>query len=288
MRVQYAESPDTKPLILPAKRPSMNLFNPPVEIPRTALVTGGARRIGRELCLALARARFDVAVHYGQSADEATALVGELRALGVQAAALQADLSDATAVANLLERAASALGSVGVLVNNASVFAYDALTQTEPLALACFEQHFRANTFAPLSLMQQLAQQLTNEQHGVVINILDQKLHNPNPDFLSYTLSKAALEHATTLAALSLAPRVRVVGIAPGLSLPSGDQSTADFAAAHNATILQRGSTPQDVASAMLYAIAARSVTGTTLLVDGGQHLTAAARDVMFTHRAPD
>lgn len=266
----------------------MNPFHISNAIPKAALVTGGARRMGRALCLALARAGFDVAVHYGESQQEAQALVDELRQLNVRACAVQADLCDEQAVAGLLQHASAELGNIGVLVNNASVFEYDALTQSAPLSLANFERHFRANAFAPLSLMQQLAQQLNPSQHGVVINLLDQKLHNPNPDYLSYTLSKAALEHATVLAAMALAPAVRVIGIAPGLSLPSGDQSEADFSVAHDATILQHGSSTDDVAHAMLYAIAARSVTGTTLLVDGGQHLTAQARDVMFTHRAAD
>ena len=259
-------------------------FDP--SLPRTALVTGGARRIGRTLCVSLAQAGFNVAVHYGQSMDAAHALVNELRALNVEACALQADLNDECAVAQLIASATRDLGTVGVLVNNASHFNYDVLTQPESLSLAHFERHWRTNTFAPLLLTQQLAQGLHVTQTGVVLNILDQKLHNPNPDFLSYTLSKSALEHATTLAAMALAPRVRVVGIAPGLSLPSGDQTQDDFAHAHNATILQRGSTPDDVAQAMLYALSARSMTGTTLLVDGGQHLSAQARDVMFTHRA--
>ena len=258
----------------------------PSSIPKTALVTGGARRIGRTLCLALARAGFDVAVHYGQSADEANELVAELQSLGVRAHALSADLTDELATRMLIAQANDVLGTIGVLVNNASIFEYDALTQEAPLELVQFEKHWRANTFAPLLLMQQFAQQFDESQNGVVINILDQKLHNPNPDFLSYTLSKAALEHATTLAALALAPRVRVVGIAPGLSLPSGEQNAADFAAAHSHTILNRGSNPDDVAQAMIYAIAAQSVTGTTLLVDGGQHLTSSARDVMFVYRA--
>ena len=264
----------------------MTAFSFAPSLPRTTLVTGGARRIGRTLCLSLAQAGFNVAVHYGQSADAAHALVDELRTLNVQACALQADLSDEQAVAGLIASATSTLGTVGVLVNNASYFNYDALTQPEPLSLTHFEQHWRTNTFAPLLLTQQLAQGLHVTQTGVVLNILDQKLHNPNPDFLSYTLSKAALEHATILAAMALAPRVRVVGIAPGLSLPSGDQTQDDFVHAHNATILQRGSTPEDVAQAMLYALSAQGMTGTTLLVDGGQHLTAQARDVMFTHRA--
>ena len=260
----------------------MSLYTFSPSLPKTAVVTGGARRIGRTLCIALAQAGFAVAVHYHQSADEAHELVEQLQQLGVRAVAIAADLNDEIATRQLMTQAQAALGNIGVLINNASLFEYDALTQDAPLELSMFEKHWRSNTFAPLLLMQQLAQQLSAPQSGVVINILDQKLHNPNPDFLSYTLSKAALEHATTLAAQALAPRVRVMAIAPGLSLPSGTQTEADFAAAHAQTILQRGSTPDDVAQAMLYIISAASMTGTTLLVDGGQHLGRSPRDVMF------
>lgn len=251
-------------------------------LPRTALVTGGAQRIGRELCLALARAGFDVAVHFRQSQSAAAHLVTELQQLGVRACAVQADLLDVTSTGQLLAQANAQLGTIGVLVNNASMFEYDALTQTEPLDVGLFEQHWRANTFAPMLLTQQFAQQLSATQKGVVVNVLDQKLCNPNPDFLSYTLSKAALSQATVLAAQALAPRIRVMGIAPGLSLRSGEQTDADFAHKHSQTILQRGSTPQDIAQALLFILSASSMTGTTLMVDGGQHLTPSSRDVMF------
>ena len=251
-------------------------------LPKTALVTGGAQRIGRVLCVALARAGFDVAVHYRHSQAQAEHLVQELQSFGVRACAVQADLDDATSAGTLLAQACAQLGVIGVLVNNASMFEYDALTQQAPLSVELFEQHWRANTFAPMLLTQQLAQQLPPEHTGVVVNLLDQKLSNPNPDFLSYTLSKAALAQATVLAAQALAPRIRVMGIAPGLSLRSGEQSDVDFAQKHGQTLLQRGSTPADIAHALLYVLSAPSMTGTTLLVDGGQHLSPSPRDVMF------
>jgi len=117
---------------------------------------------------------------------------------------------------------------------------------------------------------------------AVVVNLLDQKLYNPNPDFLSYTLSKAALQSATTLLAQALAPRVRVVGVAPGITMVSGDQSAAEFEKAHRVTPLGRSSTPEDVAAAVCFVAAAPAITGTTILVDGGQHLIPLQRDVMF------
>ena len=269
-------------------------FDP--NLPAVALVTGGAKRIGRELCLALARAGFDVAVHYGHSHDEAAQLINDLQSLNVRACAVQADLSDASSVAGLMTQVTEQLGAVGVLINNASLFEYDALTQPAPLDLNLFEQHWRINTFAPMLLSQQFFGQLPSDargvivdrqtvvarSRGVIVNLLDQKLNNPNPDFLSYTLSMSALKEATILSAQALAPRVRVVGIAPGLSLPSGTQSVDAFNHVHRQTILQRGSSPRDVAQAMLFAISAHSMTGTVLQVDGGQHLTPSARDVMF------
>jgi NAD(P)-dependent dehydrogenase (short-subunit alcohol dehydrogenase family) len=140
----------------------------------------------------------------------------------------------------------------------------------------------RTNVAAPVLLAQALHASLAADDRGVVINLLDQKLWNPNPDFLSYTLSKAALREATVLLAQALAPRVRVVGIAPGITLPSGTQSEAAFAAAHTGTPLGRSSRPEDVASAVAFVARAQAITGTTLLVDGGQHLVGSPRDVMF------
>lgn len=266
----------------------MNLtYSIPDTLPRTALVTGGAKRIGRELCLALARSGFNVAVHYNSSEQEAFELVEELRATNISACAVHADLNDEAQVLGLMSQATKQLGCIGVLVNNASLFSYDEFKQLPPLSLAHFERIQRINIYAPILLMQQFSQQLSELQTGVVVNLLDQKLRNPNPDFLSYTLSKAALEQAGILAAQAFAPKIRVVGIAPGISLPSGGQTVSDFQIAHAQTILHRSSDPQDIAQAMLYVIAAKSVTGVTLLVDGGQHLTAQSRDVMLTHKLP-
>ncbi len=253
--------------------------HPVAHQPKVALVTGGAKRIGRALCIALARAGYDVAVHYGRSQVQAEQLVTELEVLNVRACALQADLADAASVGTLLARASAQLGTVGVLVNNASLFEYDALTQDVPLDVNLFEQHWRTNTFAPMALSQQLFKQLPADAQGVIINLLDQKLYNPNPDYLSYTLSKSALKEATILAAQALAPRVRVVGIAPGLSLPSPTLSDERFAELHNLSPLGRSSTPADIAKTLIFVIENRAITGTTILVDGGQHLMRFDRD---------
>jgi NAD(P)-dependent dehydrogenase (short-subunit alcohol dehydrogenase family) len=168
---------------------------------------------------------------------------------------------------------------VACVVNNASAFEHD------DIRIFSFDQLLRAmrtNLAAPVVLAQSLHDQLAADARGVVINLLDQKLFNPNPDFLSYTLSKAALQEATVLLAMALAPKVRVVGVAPGLTLRSGEQSEAGFKRAHAQTPLGRSSAPDDVAQAVVYLARAGAITGTTLLVDGGQHLATSPRDVMF------
>jgi len=245
-----------------------------------ALVTGGARRIGRAIALALARAGWDVAVHFRASEAEAREVVAAIAALGRRAVALQCDLADEAAVRQLLPRAAAALGAVRCVVNNASLFDYDSAADFRPGKL---DLHMRANVAAPVLLAQALhAAHAADAAPAVVINLLDQKLYNLNPDFLSYTLSKAALQAATTMLAQALAPQVRVVGIAPGITMVSGDQDQAGFDLAHQQTPLGRSSTPDDIAASVVYVAGARAITGTTLLVDGGQHLMPLARDVMF------
>jgi NAD(P)-dependent dehydrogenase (short-subunit alcohol dehydrogenase family) len=244
-----------------------------------ALVTGGARRIGRTIALALAGDGWDIAVHYGRSAAEAAETVRAIEALGRHAAAFDCDLADADAVQALAGRCAAQLGPLACVVNNASMFEFDSAESFDPEMLA---RAMAVNVAAPVLLARALAAQIAPGGQGVVINLLDQKLFNPNPDFLSYTLSKSALAEATRLLARALAPRLRVVGIAPGITLRSGDQSDAGFAAAHAKTPLGCSSTPEDVAEAVVYAVRARAVTGTTLLVDGGQHLLPSDRDVMF------
>jgi NAD(P)-dependent dehydrogenase (short-subunit alcohol dehydrogenase family) len=247
---------------------------------KVALVTGGARRIGRAIALGLARDGWDIALHFNTSSVEAEAVAAEILALGRRVAPLQCDLADEIAVRALLGRATDALGLVSCVVNNASLFDYD---DAQDFSMTCLDAHMHANLAAPILLAQSLHAATPDGQQSVVINLLDQKLYNLNPDFLSYTLSKAALHTATTLLAQALAPKVRVVGIAPGITMVSGAQSEAQFEQAHQATPLGRSSTPEDVAASICYVASARALTGTTLLVDGGQHLIPLKRDVMFT-----
>jgi len=244
-----------------------------------ALVTGAARRIGRAIALGLARDGWDVAVHYHGSAAGAQETVAAIEALGRRAAALRCDLADAAATAGLLARASEALGPVSCVVNNASLFDYD---NAADFGAERLDAHMRVNVTAPLLLARALHAATPAGRQAVVVNLLDQKLYNLNPDYLSYTLSKAALHTATTMLAQALAPTVRVVGIAPGITLVSGEQSESGFDQAHQATPLGRSSTPEDIADSVCYVARARALTGTTLLVDGGQHLMPLARDVMF------
>ncbi|SOZ14890.1 putative deshydrogenase [Cupriavidus taiwanensis] len=259
-----------------------------------ALVTGGARRLGRAIALELAAQGWDVAVHCHRSVDEAEALATQIRALGRRAAVLRADLADEAAASRLVADCTAALGVPTCLVNNASLFQYDVATS---FSYASLDTHMRINVAAPLLLARELhkalaaaagpdgaskAAEKSVEPRGVVINLLDQKLDNLNPDFLSYTLSKAALQTATVQLAQALAPRLRVVGVAPGITLVSGEQSEQSFRRAHRVTPLGQSSTPEDIAQAVAYLAQARAVTGTTLYVDGGQHLMPLARDVMF------
>ncbi len=248
-------------------------------VQKNALVTGAGKRLGRHIALALAARGWNVAVHYGSSASEAHATVAEIEALGRKAVALECDLADETAASKLLARAADALGPITCLVNNASLFSYD---DARSVNAASLDRHMHVNLRAPLLLAQALAAATPAGAQSVVINLLDQKLANLNPDYLSYTLSKAALQTATVMLAQALAPALRVVGVAPGLTLLSGDQTEEEFQRAHAMTPLKRASGPEDVAAAVCFAAESPAITGTTLYVDGGQHLLALPRDVMF------
>jgi len=246
------------------------------------LVTGAARRLGRTIALELARHGCDLAVHYRHSAEDANATVAELRSAGAAAQAFCADLSDEAACNALVPAVIAHFGRLDAVVNNASTFEYD---DAASFGHAAMDKHWRANTAPAILLARALHAHLLargdgpGAAKGCVVNLLDQKLWNPNPDFLSYTLSKAALEAATPLLALALAPRVRVVGVAPGLTLASHMLDDDKFAQLHKLSPLGRSSTPGDVAATVKFALENRSITGTTLLVDGGQHLMKFERD---------
>lgn len=249
---------------------------------KVALVTGAAKRLGRTIALELAAAGWDIVVHYGASGQDAERTVGEIQALGRRACALPCELADEAAVRRLLPQANSLLGPVGCIVNNASLFDYDAAAD---FTHARLDRHMHINLAAPILLARALYEATPDGEQAVVINLLDQKLYNLNPDFLSYTLSKAALESATTMLAQALAPRVRLVGVAPGLTLISHLQTEEEFSATHSLSPLGESSRPDEVAQAVVFAARNRALTGTTLLVDGGQHLMPMSRDFSLINR---
>lgn len=242
----------------------------PPTLPRAALVTGGARRVGRAIALALAEAGFAVAVHHHASEAAARETEAACAALGVRAAVLGADLASEAESAGLLGRAAAEIGPVGVLVNNASVFERD---DWHDATRESWERHLGPNLRAPFVLMQAFARALPAAAEGVVINLLDQRVWSLTPHFVSYTVSKAGLWTLTQTMALSLAPRIRVNAIGPGPTLASTRQSPAQFARQRAATPLRRGPDAAEIARAVLAILALPSLTGQMLALDGGQHL---------------
>ena len=242
----------------------------PAALPRAALVTGGAQRIGRAIAAALAQRGYAVAVQTRHSGDAAAALVSEIVAAGGRAAVVEADLADHAAVLRLVPAAAAQVGPLTLLVNNAAEFEPD---EIGALDRARFDRHFAVNLRAPIFLAEAFAAQAPADADAAIVNLLDQRVFKPTPRFLSYGLTKSALFAATTTLAQALAPRIRVNAVAPGPTLPSPRQTAEQFARQAASVPLQRGPTPQDIAAAVLYLAQASSVTGTVIAVDGGQHL---------------
>jgi NAD(P)-dependent dehydrogenase (short-subunit alcohol dehydrogenase family) len=265
-----------------------------------ALITGGSVRLGREIGFAFARAGWNVACHYNHSEAEAHALCAEVRALGVDALAVQGDLEDEASCQSMFDTTAAMAGtSLRCVVNNASLFVPDeGANFDEAQALA----QLKVNLMAPMRLGKWMATLhsaseqntgKTTEPSSVialattsakpsVIHVLDQKVFNLNPDYFSYTLSKLALERAVSLQAQSLAPTLRVNAVAPGLMYLSGPQSQANFDRASRVNLLRQPINPADVAASVVFLAGNASITGTTIRVDNGQHLVPLARDVMF------
>ncbi|WP_417477529.1 SDR family oxidoreductase [Maricaulis sp.] len=240
---------------------------------KIALVTGGGKRLGAKIACALAEDGWHVIIHYNSSGTQARAIEAVIREAGGSASTVQFDLADSAGV----KRFADGLGRLDLLVNSASVFEQD---RPENVEAAALEQALRVNLMAPVLLASAMAKPHETRASGCVINLLDQKLFNLNPDFFSYTLAKHALLSATTTMAMALAPRVRVNAIAPGLTLPSGTQSEAEFERAHQTNPMQGGSTPDDIVRAVRFIVATPSMTGETITIDGGEHLMRRIRDV--------
>ena len=248
---------------------------------RTALVTGGGRRIGRAICEDLARHGFAVAIHCHRSGEAAAALAAAIAAQGGQAAVMEADLTDMAQTGHLVEAAAQQLGRpVGLLVNSASVFDEDSAADFD---FDVWDRHFAVHVKAPALLTRLFAEALPKEREGLVVNIIDQRVWKPTPRYFSYTLSKSALWTATQTMAQAFAPRIRVNAIGPGPTLPNKRQSETDFERQVDALILRRGPELNEFGAAIRYLWEARSVTGQMIALDGGQHLAWRTPDVAGT-----
>jgi len=243
--------------------------------PGVALVTGGAKRIGREIVLTLARAGHDVVIHHRRSVEAAEQLAAEVREMSRRAAVVAADLAVETDVQGLIEGAVAALGPLRVLVNNASVFEDD---RVGGLARASWDLHLETNLRAPIVLTEAFAAQAP--EGSAVVNLLDQRVLKPDPRFFSYGLSKAGLWWATRTMAQALAPRIRVNAVGPGPTLPSIHQTQQAFEAEAAAVPLGRAGDPRAVARAVLWLVEAELVTGQMIAVDAGQHLAWQTPDI--------
>jgi NAD(P)-dependent dehydrogenase (short-subunit alcohol dehydrogenase family) len=243
-----------------------------------ALITGGARRIGRAIALDLAAHGHSVVVHCNNSHGEADGLVAEIIKNGGKAAIVRADLSDTGALDRLVAEAVRCFGSLGLLVNNASIFEEDG---AQDFDWTTWDKHFAVHAKAPVQLARAFAEQLGSDEDGLVVNIIDQRVWRPTPRFFSYTLSKSVLWTATQTMAQAYAPRIRVNAIGPGPTLPNSRQDQADFDAQVAALILERGPDLAEFGATIRYLLQARSVTGQMIALDGGQHLAWQTPDIM-------
>ena len=247
---------------------------------KNVLVTGAAKRLGRAIALDLASAGWNVAVHYHGSQEDADSAVQQVRGFGVKAAALKCNLSQESEVVTLVERAAHDIGPLTALINSASLFEND---DWQSATRQSWDDHIETNLRAPLVLSQSFAKQLPDGAQGNIINIIDQRVLKPTPQFLSYSLSKAGLHWLTTTLAQGMGPRIRVNGIGPGPTLRNARQSQEDFDRQRQATVLKRGADPADICAAVRYLLDAPAVTGQMLAVDGGQHLIWQTADVQVS-----
>jgi len=245
---------------------------------KTAIVTGGAKRIGAALVRALSSNGWHVIIHCHQSQDEAEALAAELRAAGGGATVVAADLANPR-VGEIIVAAAVGAPPLGLLVNSASRFVLDRI---EDFTDADFDTHMAVNLRAPALITRAFAGVVPENQTAIVVNLLDAKLESLNPDYFTYTLSKIGLAGLTELTARAYAPRLRCAGIAPAVTLVSGPQSRENFEAVHAMNPLRRGVEVEEIVAALLFIIATPTFNAQTITLDGGQRLLGLPRDVAF------
>ena len=248
----------------------MSDFSFAPDLPKTALVTGGAKRLGRAMSLALAEWGFAVAIHYNGSQSEEEALAEEIIGKKGRAMTVQADLAVEEAVTQIFPTVTKTLGPVGVLVNNASTFSYDLATTA---TRQNWDYHLEPNLRAPFVLSQDFAKYCPKDSQGLIVNMLDQRVWNLSQHFATYTISKSALWTMTQTLAMTLAPKIRVNGIGPGPALPSARQSQDSFDAMCRAVPLERGTTPEEVTRTLRFLLESPAITGQMIALDGGQHL---------------
>jgi NAD(P)-dependent dehydrogenase (short-subunit alcohol dehydrogenase family) len=246
------------------------MSSPGTDSSQIALITGAAKRLGRAVALALADHGWDIALHYHQSQDAAAETAAAIRARGRRVLLIQADLGRESEVEPIIPRINAELGPLRCLVNNASVFEMD---KVETATRDSWDRHIETNLRAPLVLSQAFARQLPADDHGNIINMLDQRVWKLTPYFLSYTVAKMGLWTLTRTLALGLAPRIRVNGIGPGPTLPSPRQSEEQFLTQSAAMPLGHGASAEEIAGAVLYILSAPSMTGQMIALDGGEHL---------------
>jgi NAD(P)-dependent dehydrogenase (short-subunit alcohol dehydrogenase family) len=254
------------------------MLDRPAQTRKVALITGAAKRLGRETALRLAASGYDIAIHCNHSRRDAERTLLEVEARGVRGTIIEADLGDPKAVATIVSRAVMALGPVTLLVNNASVFGDDRLGE---LDVATWNRTFSINLRAPVMLAQDMALHLPDGMNGSIVNIIDQKVQKLNPQFFTYTLTKSALWTATQTLAQALAPRIRVNAVSPGPVLPNEHDGEAGFLAESALTPLGEAVDPEDIAEAVAYLASARSITGQMISVDAGQHIAWRTPDVV-------
>ena len=242
------------------------------------LITGAAKRIGAAIATQLASDGWHVIIHCNQNRQSADELCNNLLQKGQKADVLQADLSDSDACVQLIQEASQGR-CLDALINNASLFVYDEITDFSANTL---QSHMAVNVAAPAILTAEFAKTLKDKNKGCVINILDSKLFGLNPDYFTYTLSKAALQNFGILAAQAYAPKLRVNAIAPGITLPSGSQTQEEFEKSHQRNLLGKGADTKDIVAAARLILSTNSMTGETIILDGGAHLQPLPRDVAF------